>query len=148
MRRFTSRLAAVVVLAGSWALPVSGAHAGEAARTYHATLTGAQEVKPGDPDGSASADVTVSADRGTLCYDVHDIQGLDPVVGAHIHRGAVGEDGPPTIPLTASPEGGFKGCVAAPDWLDEGMKSDFTGYYINLHTHEFPAGAIRGQLGL
>ncbi|MEJ2409785.1 MAG: CHRD domain-containing protein [Novosphingobium sp.] len=107
-------------------------------------LSGAQEVGAGDPDGAATAEVTVSGDERTLCYAVHDI---GPITGAHIHRGVAGKDGPHLIPFARAPEGGLKGCVAAPAWLDDAMKTGLTGYYINIHTAEYPAGAIRGQLG-
>ena len=116
--------------------------------TYHAKLTGAQEVGGGDPDGSATAEVSVAQSLDKICYDIHDIQGLGPITAAHIHQGATGQNGPPVITLTTAPEGGFKGCVGAPDWLQDAMKSNFNGYYVNIHTGEYPNGAIRGQLGL
>lgn len=116
--------------------------------TYHATLTGDQEIGGGDADGSARADVSVSENLGKICYNIYNIHGLGPITAAHIHRGATGENGPAVIPLTTAPEGGFKGCVDAPDWLQDAMKSNFNGYYVNIHTSEYPNGAIRGQLGL
>lgn len=116
--------------------------------TYNATLTGAQEVGGGDPDGSGRAEVSVAQSLDRICYDVHGIQGIGPITAAHIHQGAAGVNGSPVITLTKAPEGGFKGCVDAPDWLQDAMKSNFTGYYVNIHTTEYPNGAIRGQLGL
>lgn len=117
-------------------------------RTYHATLTGAQEVAGGDPDGSARADVSVAENFDKICYNLHDIHGLGPITMAHIHRGKTGVNGPPVITLTTAPEGGFKGCVDAPEWLQDAMKNNFNEYYVNIHTSEYPDGAIRGQLGL
>ncbi|KHK92718.1 hypothetical protein LK12_06560 [Novosphingobium malaysiense] len=116
--------------------------------TYTAQLTGAQEVGGGDPDGSATAEVSVAKNLDRVCYNVHDIQGIGPITGAHIHRGAMGENGPPVITLEKAPEGGFQGCVGAPEWLQDAMKANFTDYYVNLHTGEYPNGAIRGQLGM
>lgn len=116
--------------------------------TYNATLTGAQEVGGGDSNGSARAEVSVADNFDRICYEIRDIQGIGPITAAHIHQGASGQNGPPVITLSKAPEGGFKGCVDAPDWLQEAMKSNFTGYYFNIHTTEYPDGAIRGQLGL
>lgn len=119
----------------------------DAPLTFHAALSGTQETKGGDAAGSAVAEVTVSADRSQLCYDVHDIKGLEDVMAAHIHHGAAGTDGPPVVMLDKQPDGTFRGCVAAPAWLSEAISDNFAGYYINVHTKAFPAGAIRGQLG-
>jgi len=115
--------------------------------TYQANLTGAQEVGGGDPDGSARAEVSVAKNLDRVCYNVHDIQGIGAVAAAHIHQGEMGKNGPPVITLTQAPEGGFKGCTDAPEWLQDAMKANFTGYYVNLHTAAYPNGAIRGQLG-
>lgn len=116
--------------------------------TYNATLIGDQEVGGGDPDGSAKAEVSVAKNLDKICYDVHGVQGIGPITAAHIHEGAMGRDGPPVITLTKAPEGGFKGCVDAPEWLQDAMKSNFNDYYVNIHTSDYPNGAIRGQLGL
>lgn len=116
--------------------------------TYNAALTGAEEVGGGDPDGSGKAEVSVAQNLDRICYEIRDIRNIGPITAAHIHEGASGQDGPPVITLNKAPEGGFKGCVDAPDWLQEAMKSNFTGYYVNVHTTEYPNGAIRGQLGL
>ena len=139
-------LAGATVLAGCATVEETAVQA--TTMTYTANLTGAQEVGPGDPDGSAKAEVSVAKNLDQVCYNLHDIQGIGPVTAAHIHSGAVGENGPPVIELTEAPEGGFKGCVGAPEWLQDAMKTNFTGYYVNVHTKAYPQGAIRGQLGL
>jgi hypothetical protein len=116
--------------------------------TYNASLTGAQEVGGGDPDGSAKAEISVAKNLDRVCYDIRDIRNIGPITAAHIHEGAMGQDGPPVITLTKAPEGGFKGCVGAPEWLQDAMKANFSNYYVNIHTVDYPKGAIRGQLGL
>lgn len=136
----------IALLAGSIGV-AAPALALDAPLTFHAAMTGAQEPDGGDPQGSAMAEVTVSADRTQLCYEVHDIKSAEPAMAAHIHRGAAGVDGPVAMPLTKTADGTFKGCAAAPDWLPEALKTDMSGYYINLHTASYPKGAIRGQLG-
>lgn len=141
----SAMLAAPLALAGC--ASVEEAAVAATTTTYHATLTGAQEVNGGDPDASGTADVSVARNLDQICYDVHGLSGLGPITAAHIHRGAPGEDGPPVVTLKAAGESGFKGCDPAPEWLQDAMKADFSGYYVNVHTSEYPKGAIRGQLG-
>jgi hypothetical protein len=117
------------------------------ADTYRATLTGAQEPMGGDPDGTGRAEISVADDLDQICWDVNDIRNIGPVTGIHIHRGARGVDGPVVMPLTQANEGGWKGCTSKGEWLQDALEGRFTGYYVNVHTAEYPNGAIRGQLG-
>ena len=61
-------------------------------------------------------------------------------------------DGPVVVPLvtTARPAGGFaSGSVTVTDsTLLAALRSDPGGFYTDLHTTKFPAGAVRGQLHL
>lgn len=117
-------------------------------KTYNATLTGAQEPGgAGDPDGAGRAEVSVADNLGQICYDVSGVRNIGTVTAAHIHRGRPGVNGPPVLTLERANEGGFKGCTGAPEWLQEAIDDNFRGYYVNLHTPEYPNGAIRGQLG-
>lgn len=117
------------------------------AETRHANLTGAQEVGGGDPDGSATAEVTVSDELNQICYDVKNIRNLDPITGMHIHHGAAGTNGPVVMALTKSNEGSWKGCKGRAEWKEDAIEQDYTNYYVNIHTAPYPNGAIRGQLG-
>ena len=78
--------------------------------------------------------------------------------GLHVHKGAAGVNGPVTINSTLrslpSPTGrgtiNLQGQTAPTDTagLDtvNGMLSDPSGFYVNLHTTDNPNGVIRGQL--
>jgi len=114
--------------------------------TYKADLTGAQEPGGGDPDGMGSAEVSVSDNLDQICYDLNNIQNIGPITAAHIHRGAPGTNGPPVLTLKEANEGGYKGCVGRSEWLEDSIDNNFTSYYVNVHTAEYPNGAIRGQL--
>lgn len=116
-------------------------------KTYNATLTGAQEPgNTGDPDGYARAEVSITDELDQICYDVNDIRGIGPVTAAHIHRGAPGVNGPPVLTLKQANEGGWKGCTSRAEWKEDAIERNFSNYYVNLHTAEYPNGAIRGQL--
>ena len=83
------------------------------------------------------------------------------VTGLHIHKGKAGENGPVTIDSTikssdpvSSTNGrgtiNLQGQTASTNaaGLDtvNGMLTDPSGFYVNLHTTDNPGGVIRGQL--
>ncbi len=109
-------------------------------------LTGSAEVPgPGDDDGTGFATVFVEQDQ--LCYDIN-VLDIAPATAAHIHEGAVGESGPPVVPLEPpSAEGAVDGCAPADAELLQRMAANPGGFYVNVHNDEFPEGALRGQLG-
>ncbi|AIT80586.1 CHRD domain-containing protein [Novosphingobium pentaromativorans] len=143
----TSRLATALSILALAAVSSAASAAEAADHTYKATLSGEQETKGGDPDGTGTVTVTVSSGLDKLCYDVGGIENLSPITAAHIHKAAAGQDGPPVLTLEAAEDGGFKGCVKGPEWLPDAVASGFAGYYVNVHTGDYPAGAIRAQLG-
>ena len=117
-----------------------------ATKTYHATLTGAAEVGGGDPDGRAMAEISISDTFDQVCYDVKDISGIGEVTAAHIHFAPAGANGPPVFTLTKSNEGKWQGCKSGAEWTQNRLNGNPEAFYVNLHTGEFPGGAIRGQL--
>ncbi|MGB3135732.1 MAG: CHRD domain-containing protein [Nodosilinea sp.] len=147
------------------ALPQS-ASAGHTNAILSTHLDGSAEVGTdtsqmvGDATGMGSAYVFgVDGDSMTLCY-VLEVSGVQMVpvgegMAAHIHEGAMDENGP-VVAALAGPEDGDAG-----DCLTEGEEGKFpTGeagivqrilnnpeaFYINVHNPQFPDGAIRGQL--
>ncbi|KAA2247292.1 CHRD domain-containing protein [Solihabitans fulvus] len=120
-----------------------------------ATLEGRNEVqvagKPpvGDPKGSATGLVRVQGDRVTFAFSWKGISA--PTLG-HIHQGASGANGDVKVPLftTAMPDTvtSAAGSVTVTDpAVADALRADPAGFYLNLHTKEFPGGAVRGQLG-
>lgn len=118
----------------------------EVSESYYATLTGSAEVGGGDMDGSGKAEISVSDELGQVCWDLNDIRGIGPITAAHIHRGARGTNGPPVFTLQPANEGGYKGCSDASEFVQEFLENDPAGFYVNVHTAQYPNGAIRGQL--
>ena len=119
-------------------------YAAQGERTFTTTLTGAAEVPgPGDPDGSGTATVTVSIPKKQVCYNVQ-VSGIGEPTAAHIHEGAAGAAGPPVV--TLDPPTG-EACVEATANVAAKILARPALYYVNVHTAEFPAGAVRGQLG-
>ncbi|HEX5578310.1 MAG TPA: CHRD domain-containing protein [Candidatus Limnocylindria bacterium] len=100
----------------------------------------------GEPNGSGTAAITIDPDTGEVCWDLS-VDGVGAVTASHIHIGAEGESGDVVVPLDVD---GFEGtssdCVDASDADLDAIIADPAGYYVNIHTDAFPAGAIRGQL--
>lgn len=114
--------------------------------TYRAHLTGANEVGGGDRDGMADAEISVSDVADQVCWEVKNVSNIGPVTAAHIHFGRAGTNGPPVFTLTQSNEGRWQGCKNRSEWTENRLQGNPADFYVNLHTAEYPNGAIRGQL--
>jgi hypothetical protein len=116
----------------------------------YAELEGANEVPgPGDEDGYGVAFVSIDASTGNVCYDVAVANITLPAAAMHIHVNSEGVSGPVVVPFPTAPdaEGMASGCTAADtEGLLETIVSNPEGYYVNVHTSDFPDGAVRGQL--
>jgi hypothetical protein len=115
-------------------------------------MTGAEEAPgPGDPDASGFASLTLNQGSGQVCFDLNwaDIDGT--VTAGHIHEAPAGEPGPIVVPLFSGEFDGtdeVAGCIAnAGKALVKDIRKNPSDYYVNVHSTEFPDGAVRGQLG-
>ena len=144
------RLLALSTTAAAFALAgcatVEEAVAEKTTNTYRATLTGAQQPGGGDRDGAGRAEISISDNFGQICYDLNAIRRIGPITAAHIHRGAPGVNGPPVFTLKPANEGGYKGCSDSAEWTQDRIENNPQAFYVNVHTAEYPNGAIRGQL--
>jgi hypothetical protein len=116
------------------------------AQTFATSLSGAAEAPPAVHHGSGVAVVTV---RGTsITFSIH-VQGISTPLLAHIHRAAVGVSGPVAVDFLAPTftNGLATGTVTTTEEIAAGLVANPSGYYVNVHTLEFPSGALRGQLG-
>ena len=133
---------------GNTAGTESSGQSGGAWTKFTAKLTGEVEVPTGDPDGSGTAAIKT---RGTeVCYDIS-WTGIDANL-SHIHKAPAGKAGGPVVNLFASesPLDANKksGCVTGSATVVKAMAANPSNYYVNVHSPEFPKGAIRGQLVL
>jgi hypothetical protein len=144
--------------APSSALPTEGtvrltvvANADHGGRPFRQTMTQEVTTTPvwsGDPDGVGEALLTINAGQREVCWDVSVTRIALPATASHIHEGPAGVRGPIVIPLS-SPDatGHATGCATGLDReLLQRILAEPASFYVNVHTSEFPAGAIRSQL--
>lgn len=145
----------VAVVSVLLALTLTAGAALAGTTTLVAFLTGEAEAPgPGDPNGFGFAEIKIRAPQGTLCYDISVSRIRLPAIGAHIHQAPEGEPGPVVVTLgnpapTSDRDGRAVGCVSG---LASGLLRNIANhpedYYVNVHTRDYPGGAIRGQLVL
>lgn len=126
-----------------------------APRTFFAVLSGGNEVSDegtagaGDTNGAGSATILVDPERGMVCFGIT-VQNLTTPAAAHIHRNVAGQNGDIVVGLTAPTSGSpgsSSGCISGVNRnLLNAIKNTPGNFYVNVHTGDFPAGAVRGQL--
>jgi hypothetical protein len=111
--------------------------------TSQAKLTGkAEKPGPGDADGKGSATIRVKGTK--VCFTLNYTK-ISAPQAAHIHRGSASESGPVVIGLFAG-KAKKTGCVTTTSALAKELAKTPSRFYVNLHTADFPNGALRGQL--
>jgi hypothetical protein len=143
-----------LVIASSSVTALSHTHHGHRAHPAHsmsgsikmgATLSGASEIPVGAPDAAGKFSASINAAHTQLCYDLT-VTGLSAPTAAHIHIGAMGQNGAPVVML-ATPSGGkAKACMMIASSLGQKLAETPQGYYVNVHNAQFPGGGLRGQL--
>jgi hypothetical protein len=131
----------------------NGKARGKKQRALFAVLLGRNELAgdplrkgAGDRDGRGSSNVTI--DGTSVCFGIA-VTNISTPIAAHIHRGKRNQNGPVVVPLvhpaTGDP-GASSGCTEASAELAAAIQRRPHRYYVNVHTGDFPGGAIRGQL--
>jgi hypothetical protein len=145
MKAHRTALVAVCFLA---ALAFAAPAAVAGGRPFTTELTGEVEIPVGDSDGTGTASFTLNPGLGQVCFDIHVENITLPATGAHIHSAPAGLAGPIVIGLTApDASGDASGCVSADRGLVKAIVLAPSVFYMNVHNVDFPAGAVRGQLG-
>ncbi len=116
---------------------------------FVARLAGESEwPTKGDPDGEGAASISfvhLTSPNTEVCYDLS-YSGIDRPSAAHLHRGNAGENGPVVIGFSLLGSTSASNCFIVETDLAAEVASNPTAFYVNVHTSEFPGGAIRGQL--
>jgi hypothetical protein len=140
-------VSAVAAMIAAWTTGAAAAsnpnHTGTA---LIATLDGKGEVPgPGDPKGDGEFSGWFDAAKGRVCYTL----GVGSLVGptmAHIHRGDAQTAGPVVVPLANPVHDISETCTPVAPALVKEIIADPSAFYVNVHTKQYPKGAIRAQL--
>ncbi len=126
--------------------------AGGSDKGLFGVLSGANELTEdgergaGDRNGRGTATAVIDGRR--LCFGLT-VRNINRPVAAHIHRGRRNENGPVVIPLRQplnGDPGSASGCTRVNRRLARQIMRNPQRFYWNVHTRDFPAGAVRGQL--
>jgi hypothetical protein len=135
-------LAAVGLLAGC----ASGSNTVGMTKTYHATLSGAQEVPPTGGSGQGNAEFTVDPDSKKVSWNVSYSGLTGPAMAAHIHGPAApGTNAGVVVNIAAA---GTASPIQGSAVLTDAQMADLMSGkdYVNIHTAQNKGGEIRGQI--
>lgn len=113
-----------------------------------ARMSGSQEVPAVVTSAAGVAALTLNSKFDTLVIRMT-VTGLSgPVTGVHIHRGAVGFNGPVILNLMPFLNGTNLTAIVTGSDLTPSLLSEYLQgkLYINAHTANNPGGEIRGQI--
>jgi hypothetical protein len=152
--------AAAIMIGGSAVAAPAQAHNGthKLPKQFVTKLSGAAEVGvAGDPDGVGVMRVNVkqeSSKPSQVCFSGNAFS-ISKVVKLHMHNAPAGVNGPvvvdfaineDSVRVTKNGRTRFKACTTVDDALATAIRENSANYYVNVHTDEFPQGALRGQL--
>ena len=102
----------------------------------------------GEPDGRGEAHLSINVGKREVCWKLYATSVALPATAAHIHEAPASVRGPIVVTLSAPDlTGRATGCVAdANRDLLRRILNRPGQFYVNVHTTEFPAGAVRGQV--
>src|SRR2546430_10463442 len=135
--------------AGGGAPPAAAAPPPPAAPMFFAAvMRGATtDVPPADPDGRG---VFVMRVQGNQVGFAMAWRNLAMPTASHVHLGAADINGPVRIPFFRGLPANLTAVTGSVTSIDQALldaiAADPAGFYANIHTTEFPAGAIPGQL--
>lgn len=122
------------------------AGAAEGGQSYTVAMTGEEETPvPGPAGAKGTINLNLNPAGGELCYSGLSYEGPGKADQGHIHKGGKGLAGPVVINLGLLEEG-KDACVKADKTALDAVIADPAGHYVNLHTAEYPGGAVRGQV--
>ena len=151
-RSLSALLACSVTAALAVGVTTAGGQSGSSDRALYGSLSGLNEIGQdgargaGDRNGRGSASAII--DGGRICYALT-VKNIANPVGAHIHRGGRTVNGPIVVEFdepSAGDPGASSGCTSINRDLARRILRNPQNYYFNVHTQDFPGGAVRGQV--
>jgi hypothetical protein len=161
------RSAAVLLLVACMALIAApSVLAARQTSNFTAHLSGSEEVPPNDSRATGQATFKLNAAGDELSYRLN-VANIHNVTQAHIHLAPAGVNGPvvawlyPSAPPAQLIPGRTQGTLATGTITADDLVGPMAGQplsalldamaagntYVNVHTSQFPAGEVRGQIG-
>ncbi|HEY0625954.1 MAG TPA: CHRD domain-containing protein [Allosphingosinicella sp.] len=114
---------------------------------YGTFLTGGSIAhgQKGHRYGSGHASAWIERPPYRFCYSLS-VAKVDGVTAAHLHRGPATSVGMEVLTLRPPVDGRSDGCLSPGRAILRQIKARPESFYIDIHSAEFPEGAIRGQL--
>lgn len=101
----------------------------------------------GAKTGSSTGTFTLDTAKNTICFSSMRTKGLEGVIGAHIHLGASSIEGSIFVSFDiAKFNHSGQVCSDAKHSVLVDIAAHPADYYFNVHTKDYPRGAVRGQL--
>jgi CHRD domain/IPTL-CTERM motif len=121
--------------------------AAASAQLFSANLQPGNEVPP--VTSTATGTALVGIIGGNVVWNLN-VTNLNNVIAGHIHRGAVGVNGPVVVNFAPAfnPAGNARGSTAIDPVLASEISNNPAGFYVNIHTTQNPGGEIRGPLAI
>jgi hypothetical protein len=149
VKRFIRRGALALAVCGG-ALLCAAPRPAEAATTFHAVLTGAQEVPPRATPATGFGVVVLNDAENQIDVSLQWSGLTTPTIDAHIHGPATPTQIAgvliPLMPPTGATSGSLFRTVAINATNVARLKQGLL--YFNVHSTMFPPGEIRGQIGV
>jgi hypothetical protein len=98
----------------------------------------------GGGGGSGRAVIALNDTTNQVCTDL-EVSGIGPVTAAHIHSGATG---PAYFDIEVENDNDTDDCDVTSDDLLDYMRRNPGAFWVDVHTSDRPAGALRGRLRL
>jgi hypothetical protein len=114
-------------------------------KIYRLKLSGAAESSRGAPAGTGDA---IIAFHGTseVCWRFAHLHGFSDATSAHLHSGPNGKAGKVVVTLSRGPRLHHQGCRHLSPAVISAIERRPQDYYLNIHSVQFPHGAVRAQL--
>jgi hypothetical protein len=163
MKRMRVAVLALAAVTGATAASAAGQSVSGAgplpttAFSAKASLHGAEVIPgPGDPDGTGEFGINPRRRQGEVCYGLQ-VDGLDTITGASIHKARRHQAGPARLTLFSDAAGRpgagyYEECVSGVKRrlikrIFKAREGGTRHWYVEVTTVAYPNGAVRGQLG-
>ena len=114
-------------------------------KIYRLKLSGAAETSRGASTGTGDAIIAVHG-TSELCWRFAHLHGFTDATSAHIHAGPEGKSGNVVVTLSRGPRLHHQGCRHVSAATISAIERHPQGYYLNIHSVQYPHGAVRAQL--